>query len=60
MREKIGKQMLQTSVRKIEYDFMACTRKLFQDFGYCDMSDCVAYFREDRSRRDPHSNLLRR
>ena len=44
MREKIGKQMLQTSVRKIEYDFMACTGKLFQDFGYCDMSECIAYF----------------
>jgi hypothetical protein len=43
MREKIGKQMLQTSVRKIEYDFMACTGKLFQDFGYCDMSECIAY-----------------
>ena len=43
-REKIGKQMLQTSVRRIEYDFITRTGKLFQDFGYCDMSECIAYF----------------
>ena len=51
--------MLQTTVRTIEYDFMTRAGKLFQDpASYCDMS--VAYFREDRSCRDPHSNLLRR
>ena len=32
-------------MRRIEYDFMTCTGKLFQDLvSFCDMSECIAYF----------------
>ena len=43
MRERLGRQMLQSAVRRIEYDFITRTGMLFQaPVSFCDMS--VAYF----------------
>ena len=41
------KQMLQTSVTRVEYDFVRCAGKLYQGvMCYCDMTECIDYFKQ--------------
>jgi hypothetical protein len=40
------KQMLKTLVKRIEYDFTAFAGRLYMDDRCCcDMSDCIAFFK---------------
>lgn len=41
-----GRHMLQTCVKRVEYDFEKRVGKLFQDtLSYCDMTECIEFFK---------------
>lgn len=41
-----GRQMLQTTVRSIKYDFIAFSGHLFMDADCCcDMTECIEFFK---------------
>lgn len=41
-----GRQMLHTTVRRIEYDFVSFTGRLYMAANCCcDMGECIAFFK---------------